>query len=96
LALVLPISKRHQKDKAYFDEHGGNVKRLSPKTVHTIFSSGICYLLKLLNGFKNTARKPASCYIEKFPVYSEKNLLDLAAKQLKWQHYSTLTASCVC
>jgi len=29
--------------------------------------------------------KPASCWIEKFPANSEKNLLDLAAKQLKWQ-----------
>jgi len=59
LALVLPISKRLQEDKVFFDEQkGGKVKRLSPKTVHTIFLSGICYLL---NGFQNPARKPASC-----------------------------------
>jgi len=38
LALVLPISNRHQEDKAFFDEQGGKVKILSPKTVHTIFS----------------------------------------------------------
>jgi len=59
LALVLPISKRLQEDKVFFDEQkGGKVKRLSPKTVHTIFLSGICYLL---NGFQNPARKPAGC-----------------------------------
>jgi len=34
---------------------------------------GICYLLDLLNGFQNPARKSA-----KFPANSEKNLLDLA------------------
>jgi len=61
LAVVLPISNRHQEDKAHFDEQGENLQRLSPKTVHTIFSSGICYLLNLLNGFQNPARKPASC-----------------------------------
>jgi len=33
---VLPISKRRQEDKVFFDEQGGKVKRLSPKTVHTI------------------------------------------------------------
>jgi len=31
------ISKRRQEDKVFFDEQGGKVKRLSPKTVHTIF-----------------------------------------------------------
>jgi len=51
-------SKRRQEDKVFFDEQGGKVKRLSPKTVHTIFLSGICYLL---NVFQNPARKPASC-----------------------------------
>jgi len=55
-ALVLPISKRRQEDKVFFDEQGGKVERLglSPKTVHTNFLSGICYLP---NGFQN----PASC-----------------------------------
>jgi len=47
--------------------------------------SGICYLL---NVFQNPARKSASCWIEKFPANSEKILLVLAAKQLKWQQDS--------
>jgi len=47
---------------------------------------GLCYLLNLLNSFQNPARKSASWWIEKFSANSEKNLLDLAAKQLKWQH----------
>jgi len=54
LALVLPISKRRQEDKVFFDEQGGKVKRLSPKTVHTIFLSGICYLL---NVFSKSSKK---------------------------------------
>jgi len=37
LALVLPISKRRQDDEVFFDEQGGKVKRLSPKTVHKSF-----------------------------------------------------------
>jgi len=36
LTLVLPISKRRQEDKVFFDEQGGKVKILSPKTVHTL------------------------------------------------------------
>jgi len=54
LALVLPLSKRRQEDKLFFDEQGGKVKRLSPKTVHTIFLSEICYLLNLPNGFSKS------------------------------------------
>ena len=46
--------KASSRRQSIFDEQGGKVKRLSPKTVHTIFLSGICYLL---NGFQN----PASC-----------------------------------
>jgi len=45
LALVLLISKRHQKEKVFFDEQGVKVERLSPKTVHANFLSGTCYLL---------------------------------------------------
>jgi len=48
------------------------------------FLSGICYLL---NVFHNPVSKPASCQVEKFPANSEKNLLNLASKQLKWQHW---------
>ena len=51
----------------------------------TQFLSGICYLL---NGFQNPARKPASSKIKHFPANSEKNLLNLTAKQLKLQHCS--------
>jgi len=61
LALVLPISKRRHEDKVFFDEQGGKVERLSPKNVHTIFSSGFCHLLNLLNSFQYPARKPAIC-----------------------------------
>jgi len=53
LALVLPISKRHHhEDKVFFGEQGVNVKRLSPKIVHTKLLSGICYLLNLQMVFK--------------------------------------------
>jgi len=79
------------KKTKYFDEQRGKVKRLSPKTVRTIFLSGICYLLNLLNGSQNPARNPASCEIENFPANSEKTPLNLAAKQLKLQH-----CSCYC
>jgi len=58
----------------------------SLKIVGTNILPGICYLL---NGFQNPARKSASCKIEKFPTNSEKNLLDLAEKQLQWQHCLT-------
>jgi len=58
LALLLPISKRRQEDSVVFDKQGGKVTRLSPKTVHTIFLSGICCLL---NDFQNPVKKPAIC-----------------------------------
>jgi len=48
--------KASSRRQGIFYEQGGKVKRLSPKTVHTIFLSGICCLLNLLNDFQNPAR----------------------------------------
>jgi len=43
----------------------------------------MCYLLNLLNGFQNPARKSASCYIENFPANSEKNRARSSSKTSK-------------
>ena len=40
------------------------------------------------NIFQNPVRKAACCQIENFAANSEKKLLDLAANQPKWQHWS--------
>jgi len=37
--------------------------------------------------FLNPARKSDNCWIENFAASSEKILSDLAANQLKWQHW---------
>jgi len=42
---------------------------------------------KIFRTTKNLpAPTPMNCYIENFAADSEKNLLDLAANQLKWQY----------
>jgi len=45
--------KASSRRQSIFYEQGGKVKTLSPKPVHTIFSSGIC---NLLNGFQSPAK----------------------------------------
>jgi len=74
--------RRFEEDKLFY--HEKNVRFSSPKSVETFFP-GICYLINLPNGFQNSARKSAHCWIENFTANSEKILLDLAANQLKWQ-----------
>jgi len=54
LCHVLPNIKRQKEDKEFFDE-----KRV--KVIGTNIWPGIRYLLNLLNGFQNPARKSASC-----------------------------------
>jgi len=57
LVLVLPNLKRLEEDKLFYDE---DLRFSSPKTVETFFP-GICYPLKLPNGFQNSSRKSAHC-----------------------------------
>jgi len=81
VAFVLPNIKCEKEGKEFFGEKSAKV--YISKIAGTKIWPGICYLL---NGFQNPASKSTSCWIEKFPARSEKNLLDLAAKQLKWQY----------
>ena len=78
-----PFKSIVKKTKHFLMNKEEKLKYYHQKPLIQFFLSRICYLL---NVFQNPARKPASCWIEKFPANSEKNLLDLAAKQLKWQH----------
>jgi len=57
LVLVLPILKRFEEYKLFYDEEDARFS--SPKTVETLLP-GICYLLNLPNVFQ-TAGKSAHC-----------------------------------
>jgi len=62
LAIRLPISKSHQADKVFLMNKEKKLKDYYyQKLFMQFFWSGICYLLNLLKGFQNPARKPASC-----------------------------------
>jgi len=68
LALVLPISKRHQENKVLFDESGETVKRLSSNTIHTISLLRICHLLNMLNGFKILLENQLAARLKNFQI----------------------------
>jgi len=69
LALVLPISKCHQENNVVFDEQGGKVKRLIiTKNFSYNFFDRNLYLLTLLKGFQNPARKSASARLKNFQL----------------------------
>jgi len=72
--------KLFHEDKLFHDEEDERFS--SPKIVETFFP-GICYQIDLPNGFQNSARKSAHCWIENFTANSEKILLGLAANQRK-------------
>jgi len=84
VVFVLPNIKRQKERKEFFDEEGGKV--FVSKNCWNKYLARRLLLAKPAKRFSNPARKSASCQIEKFPGNREKNLLDLAAKQLKWQH----------
>ena len=88
--MIRPFHSVVKKTYSIFDTPAGNVKRLPPKTVHTIFLSRIWKLRNLLNVLQN----PASCWIEKFTANSEKNMLSLAAKHLKSQMATLSYSKC--
>ena len=88
VVFVLPNIKRQKEGKEFFDEGVKVFISWSCWNKHLarnlLPAKRICYLLTV---FQNPARKPASCEIENFAANCEKNLLDLAAKQLKWQYW---------
>jgi len=84
VVLVLPNIKRQKEGREFFDEEG-NVK-FSVKLLEQAFGQEFVTCLTSPTIFEILLKKCDNCKTDNFTANSEKNLLDLAANQLKWQN----------